>query len=168
MKEIQVTKVYFSKFSVILEEEVYISVNSTTYFGLTMIANDSKEKYPFALISSNFTFDEWKNREEGFQCTGTSPSNQYVMLCEDKWKSVFDDLDLHKEGAAQAALTLNIVLVLIAAQLALILGLVVYILRNHAGGTESKLKSKIYSIPSEMEIYQETGQTPIITKKINH
>ena len=130
-----------------------------------MIDNDTKGNYPFALISSNFTFDEWKNREEGFQCTDTSPMNQYVMLCEDKWKSVFDELDFHKEGAAHAELTLNIVLILIASQLALILGLVAYILRNHSTRSNSKLHSDNCFDHSELENESEQSQTPIIMTK---
>ena len=124
--------------------EISNSSKVTRRYSTKMIDNDTKGNYPFALISSNFTFDEWKNREEGFQCTDTSPMNQYVMLCEDKWKSVFDELDFHKEGAAHAELTLNIVLILIASQLALILGLVAYILRNHATRNDSKLHSDNY------------------------
>ena len=124
-----------------------------------MIGDEHKQKYPFALISSNFTFDEWKNREEGFQCTDTS-QDQYVLLCEDKWKNVFDDLDFHKEGAQQAELTLNVVLILIASQLVLILGLVVYILRNHVTGAEN---SKSCFIDQDLE--NEPCRTPIITTK---
>ena len=127
-----------------------------------MFNNDQKEKYPFALISSNFTFDEWKNREEGFQCQDTSQTNQYVLLCEDKWKGVFDDLDMHKSGAEQAELTLNIVLILIASQLALILGLVFYILRNHGSGNE---KTKNFITQAEFDLENEQCHVPIIVRR---
>ena len=120
---------------------------------------ENKQKYPFALISSNFTFDEWKNREEGFQCTDTS-QDQYVLLCEDKWKSVFDDLDFHKEGAQQAELTLNVVLILIASQLVLILGLVVYILRRNGTGPETSKNCF-----TDQDYENEPCRTPIIATK---
>ena len=161
--------ILFCYFQIIFKSFYYRLANhqivTRRYCRTKMIDNDSKGNYPFALISSNFSFDEWKNREEGFRCTDTSPMNQYVMLCEDKWKSVFDELDFHKEGAAHAELTLNIVLILIASQLALILGLVAYILRNHATRNDSKSHSNTCFDPSEVEIENEECQTPIIMTK---
>ena len=99
--------------------------------------------YEHTLLGSNFTFHEWQNNETYFECMETSPT-QYVMLCKDRWENLGEELVFYKNGAANSDWILTMVLIIIACQLIMILGLVWYIfhvkaeIKEHRGVRSGK------------------------------
>ena len=95
------------------------------------------ESYEHALLSGNFTFDDWNSNQFGFDCMETSQS-QYVMLCKDKWDNLGVAMEFYKTDKVQSEWTLTIVLMLIAFKLLIILGLVTCILLKYRGTTKDR------------------------------